>query len=378
MKTLKILMHYADSSHTPERKKLNAFGAIGYYRIVKPAEQIKDHEVTVIGGTLDTFGDSMQTMWAGIFSQYDVFWTNYFADEQIASPMFFYRDRYKKKVIIDIDDNYLDIPETNKLYDRFKAGKRDRAILGSILSLADAVTVSTYPLKERLAQHIKLIHGIDKPIYVIPNMNDMKDWKARAKKPEEDKVTIGYWGSNSHQDDLVMALPAVGRVMKKHKNVHLRLIGTVEKDLIPVYFKGYTDEMLSRIWLGASESVFKKAPKWLAQQGWDIGIAPLVDTAFTRCKSHIKWFEYSMFKIPVLASRVYPYFMPIKGKKVIEDGVTGLLARSNEWEEKLEKLVVDKKLRLKLGKNAHDFIKKEWQYEVGDINETVNTMLKEI
>lgn len=379
MKKLKILAHFADSGYTPQRKKLNTYGPLGYYRIKMPSEQIKGHKVDLMGDIKDNFGTTLEEQWDNIFKKYDVFWTNYFSDERVFTAMFCAAQKHGKKVVFDIDDNYLDIPLTNKLYDRFGPGKRERAMLSTILSFAHALTCSTFPLKEKIAGHIKLMHGIDKDIYVIPNMNDVKFWKQKVKPTfTEDKITLGYAGSNSHQDDLQMIMPAIKNLMAKYKNLHFQLLGSIEKDLIPVYFKGFTNEMLSRIEVGASESVFYEYPSWLGQQAWDIGLAPLVDTAFTRCKSHIKWLEYSMFKIPVVASRVYPYFMPIKDKKTIEDGVTGLLARSNEWENKIEKLILDKKLRKELGTNAYNDIKKNWQYKNSQIGETLAVMLEKL
>lgn len=375
---MKILAHYADGNHTPQRKKAKTFGPLGYYRIIKPTEQIMGHDVTVMGNNLDTLGTDLASQWDAVFSKYDVFWTNYFSDDKVGSAMYFFAQRYGKKVIIDIDDNYLDIPETNLLYDRFKRTKRDRAMLSTILSFADAITVSTFPLKERIAAHIKAIHGIEKDIYVVPNCNDIDFWNSPKPKWNKDFITIGYAGSNSHQDDLMMIMPAIKNLMQKYKNLKFQLIGSIEKKLIPKYFVGFDDDSLKRVELGAAESVFKKYPAWLGQQPWDIGIAPLVDTAFTRCKSHIKWMEYASFKIPTVASRVYPYFMPIRNTPTIIDGETGILCRPNEWEEKLEKMILNEDLRKKIGNNAYNFVKDHWQYEQNGVTNVVEDMLNKL
>ena len=373
----KLLMHYADWNYTPERRKLNTFGPLGYYRIVKPAEQIKDHDVTIIGSELDTYGVSINR-WENVFDEFDIFWTGYFSERWAAMSLLYWRDKLKKKVVIDLDDNYLDIPESNHLYDRFKPGKQDRAMLGTLISLADALTVSTYPLKERLDLHLRSIHNIKKPIFVIPNMNDVNDWRAKKAKLDKKRITIGYSASNSHYDDIMMFAPALRRIMEKYPNVHFQAIGTIEKEKIPQYFNGFNDDCLNRIWLGRAESVFTKYPKLLGSQKWDIGIAPLVDTAFTRSKSHIKWMEYAMFEIPTIASYVYPYFMPIKGRKTITDGKNGILARSHEWFDKLEMLILDKEMRETIGKNAKQYISENWQYSQGNISNTVNEMIDTI
>lgn len=374
---MKILINFADYLHTPDRKKLNTYGGIGYYRQIKPSQQIKGHEVKVIGKEILHFGDTLEEQWDNLFKQHDVFWTSYFSNDRAAAAMFFYAQKHGKKVIIDVDDNYLDVPESNESYERFQKKKKDRAVLSAILSFADALTVSTEPLKERLERHIKDVHNIDKPIFVVPNMNDVKDWPFKPSQKHDDKIVIGYSGSNSHQDDLRMVMPAIAKLMNKHKHVHFELIGAIAKDKLDFYFKnmGFEADSLNRIRLLAATSTFQDYPKWLADQKWDIGIAPLVDTAFTRAKSHIKWMEYSMYEIPCVASRVYPYFMELKGRKTITDGETGFLCKPHEWEKKLERLILDRELREKIGKQAREFVEKEWQYSGGDISETVNEML---
>jgi glycosyltransferase involved in cell wall biosynthesis len=374
---MKILMNFSDYAHTPQRKKQNTYGGVGYYRIVKPSEQIKTHEVKVIGKEIIEFGDTLEEQWDNVFKQYDIYWTSYFSDPVVGSAIVYCAKKHGKKFIVDVDDNYLDVPETNLLYERFKKTKKDRAYLSTILSFADAITVSTEPLKERLQEHIKVTHGIDKPIYVIPNMNDVRDWAYAPVKKSKD-VIIGYSGSNSHQDDLQMVLPAIKTVMEKYPNVRFQLLGTVEKDLIPTYFKGFSDDCLDRIELVGATPTFREYPEWLSKQKWDMGIAPLVDTAFTRCKSHIKWMEYSMYKIPTIASRVYPYFMDIDGKKTIINNETGLLVRNHEWVPALCKLIEGKEERQRLGENAYNYVKENWQYKDSRIDDILSEMIKKV
>lgn len=82
-----------------------------------------------------------------------------------------------------------------------------------------------------------------------------------------------------------------------------------------------------------------------------------------------------MFKIPTIASRVYPYFMPIGNKEVIKDGETGLLVKDNEWEKALEDLILNKEKRVKLGENAYNFIKDNWQYSGVYITDKINEFI---
>ena len=365
----KTLMTYTDWGHTPKRKKQNAYGAIGYYRIIKPSEMMTD--VKVVGKELSCYGDTLESQWDNIFKEYDVFWTGYFADDRIAGAMLYHAQKHGKKVVLDIDDNYLDVPESNMLYDRFKAGKKDRAFLSAILSFADAIAVSTVPLKERLDAHIKERHGIEKKFIMVPNMNDVNDWNVKPVPLTKDKFIIGYSGSNSHLDDFAMVIPAIRDIMKKYDHVHFEVLGLLAMKDLTKYLGGWNDDMLMRTALVGATDTFRAYPEWLSQRPWNVGIAPLVDTAFTRSKSHIKWMEYAMMGMPTIASRVYPYFMPIDGKDTIRDGDTGMLCKKNEWRDALEYAVLHPDKMVDMGIRAKQQIVNEWQYKDSNLSSVI-------
>lgn len=376
---MKILMHFNDYTHTPERIEQDTYGGIGYYRIIKPSEMVRGHDVTVIGKELVTrFGTTREEQWDNVFKEYDVFWTNYFCDPEAGAAMLFYAQKHGKKVIIDIDDNYLDIPESNLLYDRFKPGKRDRAFLSTILALADVITTSTYPLKDRLYEHFKTVHGLEKEIVVIPNLNELKDWAHKRIEPNPEKIVIGYSGSNSHQDDVQMVLPAIKNLMEKYPNLYFEMIGIMDKKTAIKTFKGWKKDLVDRVAMVGATPTFREYPQWLSERQWDIGIAPLVDTAFTNSKSSIKWLEYSVFGIPTVASRVYPYFVDVNGRETIKHDETGLLCRPQEWETNLEKVILDSTLRDKLGGNAFKAVEDNWQYFYSDLPKVIGDMLEKL
>ncbi len=371
----KILAHFTDFTHTPERKKNNTFGALGYYRTYKPAKEIKGHEVDIRGTDIIEYGDTFETNWREIFVSYDLVWIMHFIHDQNASAQAYFAKKYGTKLVYDLDDNYLDLPESNPVYDKFQKTKRERSILSATLSFADALTVSTEPLKERMQAHLKSVFNMEKPIFVIPNMNDVRDWNYKPAPKHKDRIVIGYSGSNSHQDDLLLVLPTINKLMSKYPKLWFEIIGAIDKKKLDIYFKGFAPENLKRIAMLPSTPTFWEYPKYLSEQKWDIGIAPLVDSAFTRSKSHIKWLEYSMYKIPTVASRVYPYFMELTGRETITDGETGYLCMPNEWEAKLERLILDKSLRQKIGQQAYNHVKTNWQYKDSKISETFEKLL---
>jgi glycosyltransferase involved in cell wall biosynthesis len=73
-----------------------------------------------------------------------------------------------------------------------------------------------------------------------------------------------------------------------------------------------------------------------------------VDNEFNRNKSAIKYFEYSVLKIPTIASDILPYISVIANEK------DGLLIPNDKWFEAMERLIKDKILRDDLGNKAFE------------------------
>lgn len=371
----KILYYFSDTSANHERKIRNLPGGVGYYRICKVAEQAKNHEVTVCGSDFTKKGETMDERWERIFNEYDIFWSSYFSDPKEASAMYSTRDRLGKKVVIDLDDNYLDVLESHPLYDKLKAGKRDRTFISVVLSFADVITVSTEPLKQRMAKHFKDVYNLEKTIIVLPNMNDLKDWDFKPSKKHARKFVIGYMGSNSHQDDLAMFFPPLLAIMKKYPHVHFESIGSIDKEMLPL-FSDFPSEVMNRCDLLPPTWTFKDYPEMISKQKWNIGVAPLADNAFTRCKSHIKFLEYSSLKIPVIASKVHPYYIPIKGKEIITHEKTGLLVKPDEWFDAMETLILNQAKGQALAENAYNHVKETWQYDDGLLSQIIDEVVE--
>ena len=371
---MKILFYRNDHSANVNRKMEDGYGGVGYYRIIQPSKRIKGHDVTLVGMKLTKKGESRDQRWDRIFKEYDVFWTTYFYDAEEASSMYYHRDKYKKKVVIDLDDDYLAIFPSHPLYDVMKETKKNRAFCSTILSFADVITVSTEPLKQKIQQHMKKVYGLDKKVIVIPNMNDIQDWNYKSAKKNKNKIVIGYSGSYSHDDDLKMVFPAIAKIMDKYKNVYFESLGAVGNENLQLY-NVFSEDAKTRCDILPSTWTFKEYPKHLASMKWDIGICPLISHPFTESKSHIKWLEYSCYSIPTIASRIYPYFVNCFGIDIIKDMETGLLVKPSEWFEALEKLILDKELRERLGKNARKFIIDNWQYGI-DFSNAIDKVIE--
>src|SRR5205085_1895250 len=87
----------------------------------------------------------------------------------------------------------------------------------------------------------------------------------------------------------------------------------------------------------------------MAEQRWDIGLAPLVRGKYADCKSDIKLLEYAGFGFAGVFSD-HPAYM------TVEDGVTGLIADGEEWTDAILQLARDAELRARIAANAREYV----------------------
>jgi glycosyltransferase involved in cell wall biosynthesis len=367
----KILKIMSDWSSSPERETLNSYGGYGYYRTLKIAEQLEpEYEVTVWNrewkDKLEEFERDAEKFYTYIFTTYDIVWLHQTDNDLTFAWLRSMATHFKKKLIMDCDDLFLEVDPGNPAGKKLGRGKLDRsnkrAMLATNMSFCDALTVSTLPLKEKLQEHITAVHGECPPIYIVPNANDINDWQ--HEKVKDNGVIIGYSGGLSHNDDLDLVLPAIKTVMEKYPDVRFQLMGQMDLKKAKQVFGKWEQSLRSRILLMNATRTQPEYPKYLSEQPWSIGIAPLIDSPFNQCKSHIKWMEYSMYAIPVVASRVYPYYKDVLGRETIEHEETGLLCDTVEdWVTNLSRLIEDETLRKRLGENAYKHVKDNWQYK---------------
>lgn len=91
----------------------------------------------------------------------------------------------------------------------------------------------------------------------------------------------------------------------------------------------------------------------------DIGIMPLPDTEYAKAKGGYKLFLYMAAGIPIVAS-------PIGiNNKIIQNRVNGFFANNKkEWVKNLSELIVNKKLREKMGHSGRNIIEEKYSLNV--------------
>lgn len=234
------------------------------------------------------------------------------------------------RLVYDLDDHLLgmeDHPEKT-VYMPMVAAVR------ASLAAADRVWCST----GRLAS---LVEGeTAAAIEVMPNVLDPEVWELhqpRTARPDDPSLRVLYMGTRTHNEDFEF----LAKVMER---LHRRQPGMAQLHMIGVR----TDDAQTAPWLrvhaipgyvGASYPAFVH---WLVRQpAFDLGVAPLVETAFNSGKSPIKVLDYAALGIPALASRVPAYAGSLR------DGIDCALADNqvDAWEQALLALAGDPRLR---------------------------------
>ena len=344
------------------RQENDLYGGIGYYRVIKPAQVLRQwFDIEVIGAKFRDWGVKGGDVAYAYqrLEQYDLIVSKHAHNAQMASNLLATAEHYKKNLITDVDDNYFAVRKNNPAIKDYDIGKEGRYNLSTFLSLSSGLTVSTAPLK-------KVFKELNKKVDIFPNCNDVNDWPNVRKMWDDGTIRIGYPGALGHLDDLDLILEPMAYILAKYPNVVWEIIGLVPTEAMPMVNKmnAFCKKDISKqVRIGGGTMAWQGYPELLASFGWDIVVAPLVNDTFNQGKSHIKWMEASMVRAAVVASEVYPYYQPIDGVKTIQHGITGFLAStSEEWYKYLDLLIKDKTLRKQTAENAYDYIKDNWQY----------------
>ncbi len=217
-----------------------------------------------------------------------------------------------KKIIYDLDDALGFIEPTNPFYNNVM---RDAGSEREILHYADHLTVATEGLKEYISAKT------DKPITVIPNCYDSKEWQFT--RPKREGIRIGFAGSSTHVDDLIEILPAIISLQKKYPEVIFIIMGFAASTFLYsdwlIQFKYVSppeglksldrlEELMKEVkyeWMPYVD--FDIYPQVLTNMSLDIGLCPLKANKFNDCRSSSKAMEYTLSGALALASNVRAY-----------------------------------------------------------------------
>lgn len=252
----------------------------------------------------------------------------------------------KKEIIFETDDLVYD-PEFLKhmdYYTKMNALERklyEHGVGGEILAdpYVQVCTTSTDYLARKLSEK-------GKRVFVIKNKLSKQDvvWANEVLKEKNSKIIkIAYFsGTPSHNKDFATVVPVLERLLAKYPQVRLVLAGPLDVNDTLNQFTA----QIERVAFAPRQQHFEN----IAQV--DINLAPLeIGNPFCESKSELKWFEAGIVGVPTVAAATEPF------RLAITDGVDGFVAATAaEWEEKLEKLIIDTEARKMMGTRARQTI----------------------
>lgn len=249
-------------------------------------------------------------------------------------------------IIYHIDDDLLGVPESlgkNK-FTAYNSPERLKALRVNMES-CDLLYVSTHALAERFAKHDVKASIIAGDIYCSIAPDDVGALIPPALGP-----VFGYMGTGGHSADLAMILPAIIEVLKKRPDTQFELFGTIDMPAELALF-GRRVRHLPPV------NDYADFAKHLRSLGWWVGLAPLEDNPFNRCKADTKWVEYTTAGFATVASDLPVYHRACAGG-------TGILARTpEEWRNAIEELLFDPACRQEMVERAQTKLRTSYSHQ---------------
>ena len=225
-----------------------------------------------------------------------------------------------KKRIYVMDDDLLNVPDylsSSPYYKLPSTQKNIRAIMAD----CDTFLSPSPVLLEKYGKDFEYRFPIAEP-----SLNRI------LKKEKNDKVRIGFAGSIDRAQDLNQILEgAITKIVEKYG------------DTIDIEFMGAKPDFVEKLHLThlPYQDGYDAYTAYMARCNWDIGLAPMPQTEFHRCRYFNKYVEYASFGIAGIYSNCEPYTFGIRDRE------NGLLVDNDtdSWVNAISELIENEKLR---------------------------------
>lgn len=290
------------------------------YRVFGPAEALRARGHRVLAAVFDELGDRRSLL------DYDVVY-----GWRIHSPGFAKLARLLPErnvgFVWDNDDDVTQIDVKGRANHRFFTGLNGHRILAEQTALMRVANLVTTP-SDGLADRFRQMTETD--VRVVENF--VAPASARTTSAKADTVVIGWVAHLEHQTDIerLRLREPLQRLLDRHPHVHLVSVGCG---------LGLKSERYHHVRYVPFEELRGHVASF------DIGLAPIADSAFNRSRSNVKVKEYAALGVPWLASPIGPY-----AALGADEG--GRLVADDRWYEELERLANDGRARRKLAKKG--------------------------
>jgi glycosyltransferase involved in cell wall biosynthesis len=260
-------------------------------------------------------------------------------------------------VVFHIDDDLLAVPASlgAAKYTAYNSPERLGALRQNIEG-SDLLYVSTGELARRFNEH-----GIRTPILAGDVYCSVSPDEIGALVGPATGPVIGYMGTSGHSEDLAAVLPAIAKVMDAVPDLQFEVFGTIEMPAELARFRPRLRHL-------PPVADYADFIPYLRSLGWWIGLAPLNDNPFNRCKADTKWVEYSLAGMGVVASDVPVYHSACAG------GAGALATTTEEWRDSLLELLYRPDLRMRMIAKAQEKLRERYTHSI--LREQVMNVIK--
>ncbi len=266
----------------------------------------------------------------------------------------------QKTIIFETDDlvydkAFLQHMDYFRQMNTFERKLYENGVGGEILAdpYVEVCTTSTTYLANKLREK-------GKRVYIVPNKLSKEDVanvekilsschsdrsggisRSLGDARDDTVVRVSYLsGTPSHNKDFATITDALATLLEKYPNLRLVLAGPLDTDDRLQHFAS----QIERLPYVPRREYFGNVARM------DINVAPLeIGNPFCESKSELKFFEAGICGVPTVAAATQTF------REAIRDGEDGFVAsNTEEWRDKIERLIVDADLRKTMGQRARE------------------------
>ncbi len=268
-------------------------------------------------------------------NQYDII---FIQREAFMTGFTFFEKLFKHsraKLVFDFDDAiwHFDVSEGNKKWGWLKnPGKTAK-----IISLVDLVFAGNKYLSDYALHH-------NDHVVIVPTTIDTNEYVKQKPASDDSVICLGWSGSHTTIRHFEFAESFLKPVKEKFGDkIRIKVIGD----------KTYQNETL-----GIRGIDWNKKDELKELNEIDIGMMPVPDDEWSKGKCGLKGLQYMALEIPTIMSPVGV------NTEIINHGVNGFLASGgDEWFEIISRLIADKDLREKMGKEARKTVVEKYSLQ---------------
>lgn len=246
-------------------------------------------------------------------------------------------------VVYFLDDDLLNIPSDSLSAVYFNQSVIRESML-EIIAQSDAFWTTNINLKTKYAQGKRAV------LSNVPVGAEEVEAKERLSE-KDDIIRVGFAGSVDHGPFIEKTLKSIVEELgETHPKIQFEFFGCkpkfMEKDKKNAIHIPYTND-------------YESYRQTMIERSWDIGLAPLKDSDFHKCKYFNKYVEYTTLGICGIYSNLQPFVFAVENEK------NGILVENSiaSWKAAIIKLAEDKKQRKQILETSQKHLKQQFSYE---------------